>query len=58
LKLELNKAAEVACCLPFKLRFAVSNFMGYGLYKENIFGLDEFMARYDRQIYSGIKCGF
>lgn len=35
-----------------KLKFAASNFMGYGLYKENVVNLREFKERYARQIYS------
>jgi hypothetical protein len=38
--------------LPFKLKFAVSNFMGYGLYQQNIFDLRTFLLRYEKQIYS------
>ncbi len=34
------------------LRIATANFMGYGLYRENIFTLDEFLVRFARQIYS------
>lgn len=53
---EIKKLDEIAATLPFKLKFAVSNFMGYGLYEQNIYGLEEFKTRFDRQIYSkGIK---
>jgi len=33
-----------------ELKFAVSNFMGYGLYKQNIYGLKDFMVRFKDQI--------
>jgi len=33
-----------------KLKFAVSNFMGYGLYKQNIYGLRDFLVRFREQI--------
>lgn len=32
------------------LKFAVSNFMGYGLYKENMYTLKDFLKRFDNQI--------
>ena len=32
------------------LKFAVSNFMGYGLYKENMYTLTDFLKRFDHQI--------
>ena len=55
---ELKELEEIAASLPFKLKFAVSNFMGYGLYEQNLFGLEEFMTLFARQIYSkGIKPG-
>lgn len=34
------------------IKFCVSNFMGYGLYKENVIDLVEFSEKYVRQIYS------
>ena len=34
----------------FDLKFAVSNFVGYGLYKQNIYGLDAFLDRFREQI--------
>jgi len=43
---------EMAANLPFKVKFAVSNFMGYGLYQQNIYGLEEFSSRFGRQIYT------
>lgn len=32
------------------LKFAISNFMGYGLYKENMYTLKDFLKRFDKQI--------
>jgi len=52
LRRELKRVNEIHSSLPFTLKFAVSNFMGYGLYKQNVYELDEFMERYKRQIYS------
>lgn len=37
-------------CPNAKLRFAASNFMGYGLYDQNIFALDAFLRRFEDQI--------
>jgi hypothetical protein len=33
-------------------KFCVANFMGYGLYKENIYTLEDFRKRFERQICS------
>ena len=49
---ELKKIEPNARYLPFSLKFAVSNFMGYGLYQQNIFDLRTFLSRYEKQIYS------
>jgi len=53
---ELEKLPELLKDLNFEekinLRFAVSNFTGYGLYKENIYSLNEFKERFSKQIYS------
>ena len=38
--------------LPFDIKFAVSNFMGYGLYKQNIYNLQEFQQRFAKQIFA------
>jgi hypothetical protein len=38
----------------FELKFVVSNFMGYGLYKQNIYSLDGFREKFKDQIYSGL----
>ena len=37
-------------CPNVDLKFAVSNFMGYGLYKENIYSLADFQERFFTQI--------
>ena len=49
---ELHEVEAIAPELPFKVKFAASNFMGYGLYEQNIYGLDEFISRFPEQIYS------
>jgi hypothetical protein len=41
---------EIAGNLPFNLKFAVSNFMGYGLYSQNMYGLNAFQERFKEQI--------
>lgn len=38
-----------------ELKFAVSTFMGYGLYNESIFSLDEFKERFKKQFCSNIN---
>ena len=53
---ELQKVKKnIANDLPFDLKFATSNFMGYGLYKQNIYGLDDFIKLFSKQIYSKSK---
>jgi len=49
---ELREIEGFVADLPFECKFAASNFMGYGLYKQNIFGLEEFMSRFSEQIYA------
>lgn len=49
---ELQKVKAITNDLPFDLKFATSNFVGYGLYKQNIYGLDDFMKFFGKQIYS------
>ena len=34
------------------VKLITSNFMGYGLFKQNVFSLDEFLMRFSKQIYS------
>ena len=36
--------------LGFDIKFCSANFMGYGLFKQNIFTSQEFMQRFDRQV--------
>lgn len=50
---EIQAVAAIADTLPFKIKFAVSNFMGYGLYEQNVYGLEEFMERFSKQIFTG-----
>ena len=52
---ELNEIEAIPGTLPFKLKFAVSNFMGYGLYEQNIFGLKEFKEIFSEQIFAKRK---
>ena len=35
----------------FKIKFCTSNFMGYGLFKQNIFSVREFQDRFEKQIF-------
>ena len=49
---ELKELEAIASDLPFNLKFAVSNFMWYGLYEQNLYRLQEFKTRFDRHIYS------
>lgn len=51
LRRELDSiSGTVTESLPFSLRFAASNFMGYGLYGQNMYGLNEFQERFKEQI--------
>lgn len=52
---ELLKIRSIIPTLPFKIKFAVGNFMGYGLYQNCIFEYEEFMNRFSTQIYSQAK---
>lgn len=36
--------------LGFTIKFCVSNFMGYGIYRDNVYSLKEFRERFGRQI--------
>lgn len=36
--------------LGFTIKFCVSNFMGYGIYRDNVYSLSEFRERFGRQI--------
>lgn len=38
-----------------KVKFITSNFMGYGLYNQNIYGFDEFSTRFKKQIYDELQ---
>jgi hypothetical protein len=53
-KSELAKlVGNVKACSNIEIKFATSNFMGYGLYIEGIYGLEEFKLKYDNQICNG-----
>lgn len=39
----------------FDLKFAVSNFLGYGLFEENVYSLEEFRDRFSSQICNKVK---
>ena len=49
---EIIKGLEQIKIPGVEIKFCVSNFMGYGLYKESVVNLEEFKKRYERQIYS------
>jgi hypothetical protein len=36
----------------FEIKFAVTNFLGYGLYKESIYDFDTFRSKFEKQIFS------
>lgn len=36
----------------FEIKFAVSTFMGYGLFQENMYSIDDFASIFKKQIYS------
>jgi hypothetical protein len=47
----LKREMEMLSLCPYaELKFAVSTFMGYGLYKQNIYTLDSFLERFGGQI--------
>jgi len=47
----LKREMEMLSLCPYaELKFAASTFMGYGLYKQNIFTLDSFLERFGGQI--------
>lgn len=52
---ELQSIGPIIQNLPFKVKFATGNFMGYGLYQECIFEYEEFMKRFSKQIFSKTK---
>jgi len=37
--------------LGFDIKFCASNFMGYGLFKQNVFSIKEFKERFEKQIF-------
>ncbi len=50
LKAELNEINKTARDLSFDLKFVVSNFMGYGLYRQNVYDLSTFLERFGEEI--------
>lgn len=42
---------ELTSLVKQKIRFITSNFMGYGLYNQNVYNLEQFLSRFNRQIY-------
>ncbi|MCP8323311.1 MAG: hypothetical protein L6N96_03940 [Candidatus Methylarchaceae archaeon HK02M2] len=51
LKRILDEIEEIHQDIEFNIGFCVSNFMGYGLFKQNIFGIAKFKERFEKQIY-------
>ena len=50
LKRELQKVIANSPQLSFEIKVAVSNFMGYGLYEQNIYTLQEFINRFGKYL--------
>lgn len=46
-----NALAKLPAMANAELVFSVSNFMGYGLFKESIHTKDDFISRFNKQIY-------
>lgn len=42
---------EINALTTSKIKFITSNFMGYGLYNQNVFDLNQFLTRFPQQIY-------
>lgn len=51
-KILFDELSKLSSITQFELKFAVSNFMGYGLYLESIYSLEDFKARFPKQIYN------
>ncbi|WP_148265268.1 hypothetical protein [Desulfosporosinus orientis] len=51
---ELQKVKAITDELPFDLKIATSNFMGYGLYRQNIYELNDFLNLFSKQIYAKV----
>jgi len=45
---------ELSGNINLEIKFITSNFMGYGLYKENVFDYDQFIQRFKPQIYNAL----
>ncbi|MDP8211091.1 MAG: hypothetical protein RAO94_08960 [Candidatus Stygibacter australis] len=50
LKREIGIAAQ-----DYDFKLIIANFMGYGLYKECLYSLEDFLVKFPKQIYSGKK---
>lgn len=50
LRNELCNIKDSLSGLPFDLRFVVSNFMGYGLYRQNVYDIETFLSRFRNQV--------
>ena len=48
----LNELEQISPPEHCDLKFAVANFMGYGLYQEAIYGLEDFRERFSKQLFS------
>lgn len=46
---------ELTHLVNHDVKFIASNFMGYGLYNQNVFTLEKFMHRFQRQIFQNSK---
>lgn len=49
---ELENLVTLSSNLPFEIKIATANFMGYGLYSEAIYTLEEFKEKFQRQVHS------
>ncbi|HEX2949644.1 MAG TPA: hypothetical protein VHV83_08765, partial [Armatimonadota bacterium] len=50
---ELHALSQLLPTLPFTVKIATANFMGYGLYDEAVIPLDDFLEQYCSRIYAG-----
>jgi hypothetical protein len=50
-KILLNQLKEASPMDNANLKIATANFMGYALYSNSIYDLDEFIAKFSGQIY-------
>lgn len=52
LKEVLDDLIKLSPTLGFEIKFCVSNFMGYGLYKQSLYSLVDFHSKFTEQIFS------